>query len=89
MEIYIWQHISYQLVNNENESEIEDLFDSKAITHKINGKEFTKNSKFDTNKYYGKDHFSQYILSDYENIDFSNFRPLLNNIRDIIVNYKK
>ena len=34
--------------------------------------------------YYGKDHFSKYIVSNYENINFSEFRLLLDNINEII-----
>lgn len=77
---------THQLMNNKEESEIEDLFDSNVLEHKINGKSFSKDSNFDTNKYYGKDHFSQYITSNYESINFSEFKPLLDNINSIISN---
>lgn len=80
--------VTHQIVKGK-ESEIEDLFDSETLKHKINGKEFCRKSEFNVNKYYGKDHFSQYILSNYENIDFSNFKPLLDNINEIICNYEK
>lgn len=75
---------THQLMNNKKESEIEDLFDSNVLEHKINGKSFSKNSDFDIDKYYGKDYFSKYIASNYENINFSEFRPLLDNINEII-----
>ena len=84
--LYIATH---QLIGNKKESEIEDLFDLKVLAHKINGKSFSRESKFDTSKFYGKNHFSQYILSDYDNIDFSNFRSLLTNINEIISNFEK
>lgn len=79
--------VTHQVVKG-NESEIEDLFDSDVLKHKINGKRFCRKPAYDINKYYGKDHFSQYILSNYENIDFSNFKPLLDNINDIICDYE-
>ena len=38
-------------------------------------------------KCYSKDHFSKYVYSNYDKIDFSNFIPLLDNIRDAIKDY--
>lgn len=78
---------THQLVRGKSECEIEDLFDSSVLNHQINGKKFSKNSKFDTNKYYGKDHFSKYISENYKSIDFTNFKPLLNAINEIVLNY--
>ena len=75
---------THQLMNNKEESEIEDLFKPNVLAIEINGKKFSRDSKFDTDKYYGKDHFAQYITANYENIDFSEFRPLLDNINEII-----
>lgn len=79
--------LTHQLVK-EDECEIEDLFKEEVLKHKINGKEFTRNSKFDIEKFYGKDHFSKYISSSYENIDFSDFRFLLDQINEIVINNK-
>lgn len=81
--------VTHQIIGDKTESEIEDLFDLKVLNHKINGKGFSRDSKFDTTRFYGKEYFSQYILSDYNNIDFSNFRPLLTNINEIICNFEK
>lgn len=78
--------VTHQLVKNKDECEIEDLFEDVVLKHKINGKEFTRDSKFDTEKFYGKDSFSKYISSNYEKIDFSNFKFLLNQIREIVKN---
>lgn len=78
---------THQLVNGKAECEIEDLFSKDTLAHEINGKKFTRKSDFDVDKFYGKDHFSNYISSAYSTIDFSNFRPLLNLINDIITNY--
>lgn len=66
------------------ECEIEDLFSLETLKHKIGEKEFSRSSKFDTNKYYGKDKFSKYIATNYKNIDFTNFKVLLDTINDII-----
>ncbi len=79
---------THQLVNNKEECEIEDLFDKDVIDHKIGNKSFTRKSNFDIEKHYGKDHFSKYIFTNYNDIDFSNFKPLLNAINEIVENYK-
>ena len=79
---------THQLVNNNEECEIEDLFTKDVLDHKIGNKSFTRKSDFDIEKYYGKDHFSKYIFTNYKDIDFSNFKPLLNVINEIVENYK-
>lgn len=80
--------VTHQLVKNKDECEIEDLFKDEVLNHKINGKEFTRDSKFDIEKFYGKDHFSKYISSSYEKIDFSDFKFLLNQIKEIVIKNK-
>lgn len=72
--------VTNPLKAGEKESEIEDLFTQETLAHKIQGREFTKAEKYDTSKKYGKEIFSQYIMRNYEKIDFSGFRPLLNAI---------
>lgn len=70
------------------ESDIEMLFDKNTLSHEIKGKKFCKNDKYDINKYYGKEIFSQYIMKNYKKIDFSGFRLLLDNINIVIRDYK-
>lgn len=77
------------LVKGMSECEIEDLFDDGTLNHKINGKSFTKEDKYDKQKFYGKEIFSKYILKNYINIDFDGFRPLLDNLVKIIEEYKE
>ncbi|MEX2955250.1 hypothetical protein AB4M78_02055 [Staphylococcus pasteuri] len=74
---------------NSNENELEDLFDQQALSKKIGGKTFKRGDGFDTNQYYGKEIFSQYIISNYKRINFDNFRPLLDNLVEIIKDYSK
>lgn len=83
--IYLATH---QISDDKDEAEIEDLFDNATLSHTINGKTFTKKADFDIEKYYGKDHFSKYISSNYETIDFSNFRVLLDTINKIVTTYE-
>ena len=76
--------LTHQLVNDLAECEIEDLFDEITLNHTINGKTFSRQSDFDIDKHYGKEIFSKHIISHYESIDFSNFKPLLNSINQLI-----
>lgn len=73
------------LIPGKTECEIEELFPDNVLNHTINGKTFGLKN-FDSEKNYSKDRFSQYILKNYEKIDFDNFRPLLNAISTIIKN---
>lgn len=68
-----------------DESEIEDLFPEDVLEHKIHGKKFTRKESYDTRSFYGKDIFSTYVMKNYQDIDFTNFLPLL----DAIVAVKK
>lgn len=58
------------LVGENKESDIEMLFEETTLAHKIDGKEFSKKDNYDTNRYYGKEIFSQYVMKHYNNIDF-------------------
>lgn len=75
------------LVDGDKECEIECLFSKEVLGHRINGKEFSRKDKYDTEKCYGKEIFSQYISSNYEKIDFSGFRPLLNVLNFVVASY--
>ena len=81
--------ITNPLVKGKKECEIEDLFEDSVLSHKIGGKEFSRNSDFDENKYYGKAIFSEYIMKNYSTIDFTEFTPMLDDLNTIISGYKK
>lgn len=81
--------LTNQLIGEAEENEIEDLFDKKTLEHKIGGKSFSKKSISEKNNFYGKEIFSKYVLDNFENIDFENFRPMLNNLSRIISDYGK
>lgn len=73
------------LVKGKAECEIEDLFTDDTLAHEISGKKFERGVVEDKGKtHYGKSRFSQYIYNDYENIDFSNFIPLLDALNEIV-----
>lgn len=75
------------LVDGKKECEIEDLFSQKTLEHKINGKSFARENT-DSKKYYGKEDFSQYVISNYSTIDFSNFERMLDALNELIKQYR-
>lgn len=74
------------LPNGKDECEMEDLFPKHVLNHEISGKKFCRDSKHDTETTYGKKIFAEYVFSNYEDIDFSQYKPLLDNIRSVISN---
>lgn len=90
-----WVHMTDNLylllipcINDEDEWDIETLFDKATLSQELDGKKFCKKDGFDTEKYYGKEIFSKHIAKNYTKIDFSGFRPLLDLIRDILKDYQ-
>ena len=67
--------------------EIEDLFDEELLNIELNGKNFSRSGKDDNS--FGKEIFSKYVYSHRDKIDFSNFKYILNGIRDILVDYSQ
>ena len=67
-----------------NEAEMEDLFDSSVLSHKIDGRSFSSKAE---DGCYGKDIFSKYIMQNYATIDFSQFKPFLNCVNQIVKSY--
>ena len=59
------------LNNGDKEAEIESMFSFETRSVVLGGKTLSLASDFDENKHYGKDHFSNYVLANYETIDFS------------------
>lgn len=76
--------ITNQLIDRKEESEIEGLFDKSTLGTIIDCKKFTLKDKYDTKQFYGKEIFSKYVINNYEKIDFSNFKCILDNIVSII-----
>lgn len=67
--------------------EIEDLFDDSVLNVEIKGLKFNRKCGSDTDVYFGKNTFSKHIIRKYSSIDFSEFIPLLDNIKNSIINY--
>lgn len=81
--------ITNPLAEGKTESEIEHMFTEETRCVEIGGKTLSLDSKFDNTKFFGKDHFSSYVLANYKTIDFNGFRPFLNTIRTVIQEYEK
>ena len=77
--------VTHQLAGNVKEAEIESLFDDTTRKLVLGGKTLTLSGSFDTSKHYGKDIFSQHIITNYATIDFSGFCPMLDQINAIVV----
>lgn len=78
--------VTCPLVNEKQECEIEDLFPLEVLAHEIDGKKFDRKSS-DNTQYYGKAAFSRYVMSNYMNIDFSQFKDFLDAIDSAIGDY--
>jgi len=77
------------LVEGRTESEIEHMFTQETRSIELGGKKLSLASDFDNTRFFGKDHFSNYVLANYSTIDFSGFRPLLNALRTLLQEYEK
>ncbi len=74
------------LLNKGNSSDIEDLLLARNQLPVVNGKNFSKSGG---SNYYGKDVLSKYVLKNFKKFDFTEFIPLLDGIRDNILDYRK
>ena len=79
--------LTNQLIGENKECEIEDLFTKQTLEHIINGKTFSREKNCSIDNHYGKEIFSKYIYDNYATIEFSNFIPFLDNINEIILEY--
>lgn len=78
------------LVNEKDESEIEDLFDAETLNTVLNGKTFCRaENEFNKDLHYSKEIFSKYVYKNYQNINFENFKSLLDNINNIAALYNE
>lgn len=74
------------LVGNGQSSDIEDLLLMCNDDPPIKNKKFSKSGG---SNYYGKDIFSKYVLKNFAQFDFKEFIPLLDGIKENILDYRK
>lgn len=75
--------VSVPLPPGKDECELEDLFTPATLATEINGRKFSRKDE-NPEKYYNKDIFSKYIFDNYQKIDFSGFKPLLDVLNTLI-----
>ena len=68
------------LVPEYDQTDIEMLFDEEIQNIEIDGRTLDKSGKKDKEKYFNKEIFSKYIMKNYDNIDFENFKPIFENL---------
>lgn len=73
--------------NGQDKCEIEDLFSSEVLDQKIKGRKFDRSGKKNMQEYYNKDIFSIHVASNYQQLDFSAFRPLFDTMQRIMQEY--
>lgn len=70
------------------DSAMEDLFDEETLKTEIDGKKFSLDNSFDTDKYYGKHVFSTKVVrSKKEKINFDKFKYIFDEIEKVIKHY--
>jgi len=77
------------LVPEYDQTDIEMLFDEEIQNIEIDGRTLDKSGKKDKEKYFNKEIFSKYIMKNYDNIDFENFKPIFENLKEMIISYKE
>lgn len=87
--VYENLYIIFTPMISDKDSCIEDLYDKEILETKLNGKKF-KNSNVDLKiDEYSKNYFAKYVIqNNIENINFSNFKSILNAIDEIIRIYQ-
>lgn len=83
--IHLFHNLFVLYVSDKPNTEIEELFTKTVLETKVDGKIFTRNENFNTDKYYGKQVFADKVIRpNYKEIDFSNFVKTLDRIRESI-----
>lgn len=69
---------------------IEDLFDSKTLSTKVDGKIFNRKKEIDTRKEYGKIVFAEKVIKpNQQRINFDGFKEVFEGLQLIIEDYQK
>lgn len=72
---------------NNKQTMIEDFFDAATQAVTLNGKTFSRKDE-DTSKHYGKAAFARDVIAkNAGSIDFNGFRPILDRLRDVLIDY--
>lgn len=75
--------------NINSDVEIEDLLPDEIINIELDGRKFDRKDKKDSTTTFGKKVLSNYVYDNLETINLEKFKPLLNEIKNIIDGYKQ
>lgn len=78
--------LTIPLTGDRKESEIEHLFSKEVLEMEIKGKKFGLCKQGEEGECYDKKDFARYVSSNYQNIDFKNFEPVLSAIDAVMAN---
>lgn len=69
---------------------IEDMFDTKTLSTKVEGKKFNRNKKINPKTEYGKIVFAEKVVkANQKTINFDNFKVILNRFEAVIADYNQ
>lgn len=71
------------LMPRRDECEIEVLFTQETLNTDISGKHFLSDDDFDPTQSHGKGALSKYVYTNYDKVDFSGFKPILDALNTI------
>lgn len=78
--------LTIPLTGDRKEAEIEHLFPEEVLEMEIKGKKFVLCNQDGRGEYYDKKDFARYVSSNYQNVDFKNFEPVLGAIDAVMAN---
>ncbi|MBW2054069.1 MAG: ribonuclease H, partial [Deltaproteobacteria bacterium] len=78
------------IIPQDKDKEIEDLFEDKILSTKVNGKIFNREKEINVDKEYGKYVFANKVIkSMQQSINFDGFKEVFDGLRLIIEDYQK
>lgn len=82
LSVEVYKNVRFIFTHKEHDRYIEQYFDKTLLSEKINGKSFThENNAHDPEHYFGKQVFATNIIKKkQDSIDYSNFRPLFDEL---------
>jgi len=87
---YFAENLYVLIIPKNKDKAIEDLFDSKTLNVKIDGKIFNREKQIDTKKEYGKIVFAEKVIKPMQQrIDFKGFDEVFEGLQSVIEDYQK
>lgn len=84
------ENVYVLIIPKHKDKAIEDLFESKVLKIKIDGKVFNRGKELDTKKEYGKIVFAEKVIkTNQQSINFDSFKEVFNELRLTIDDYRR